>query len=288
MPPQVGLIGLGLLGSALSSRWLESGYRVVGYDRNPQARDHLAMLGGYPVDSAEHVCRGLKHIVLCLPDHQVVRAVLLEIMADLKPGQVVIDMSTGESAAAEAAHQLLRQRQVDYLEATISGSGDHVRRGEALVMTGGDLARSEDCRDLFSAIAATVIHAGPVGTASKLKLVTNLVLGLNRAALAEGWALAQALGLQPATTLEALCRGPAYSRIMDTKVPKLLHGDFSPQARLAQHHKDVQLMLRAGQQVGMELPLTECHERLLKSAVEKGWGELDNCALYKLYEKQVE
>jgi 3-hydroxyisobutyrate dehydrogenase-like beta-hydroxyacid dehydrogenase len=136
---------------------------------------------------------------------------------------------------------------------------------------------------VWDAFARCVLHAGPVGSAAKLKLATNLVLGLNRAALAEGLAFAQALGLDAAVTLQALRDGLAYSRIMDSKGPKLLAGDFTPQAKLSQHLKDVRLMLSAAESAALPLPLSETHRRLLEAAVTAGWGELDNSAIYRLY-----
>jgi 3-hydroxyisobutyrate dehydrogenase-like beta-hydroxyacid dehydrogenase len=112
-----------------------------------------------------------------------------------------------------------------------------------------------------------------------MKLVTNLVLGLNRAALAEGLAFAQAVGVEPEAALEVLEGSLAYSRVMDAKGRKMVEGDFTPQARLSQHLKDVRLMLRAAAGAGLTLPLSEAHRRLLERAEELGWGDRDNSAV---------
>jgi 3-hydroxyisobutyrate dehydrogenase-like beta-hydroxyacid dehydrogenase len=126
--------------------------------------------------------------------------------------------------------------------------------------------------------AAETIHVGSCGSGAKMKLLTNLVLGLNRAALAEGLVFAQQLDLDPQQSLDVLRRSMAYSRIMDTKGEKMLSEDFAPQARLAQHLKDVRLMLAASD---ISLPLTETHRRLLEQAVTRGFGEADNSAIIK-------
>jgi 3-hydroxyisobutyrate dehydrogenase-like beta-hydroxyacid dehydrogenase len=115
-----------------------------------------------------------------------------------------------------------------------------------------------------------------------MKLVTNLVLGLNRAALAEGLALAWDLDLNPAETLNVLRRSMAYSRIMDTKGEKMITQDFTPQAKLSQHLKDVRLMLSAS---SIPLPLTETHRQLLEKAEALGFGDADNSALIKAYQE---
>ena len=114
-----------------------------------------------------------------------------------------------------------------------------------------------------------------------MKLVTNLVLGLNRAALAEGISFAHQLGLDLNQALYLLRESMADSRIMDTKGEKMLSGDFSPQARLSQHLKDVRLMLQSAHEANGSLPLTETHRVLLERAVEMGFGDLDNSAIVR-------
>jgi 3-hydroxyisobutyrate dehydrogenase-like beta-hydroxyacid dehydrogenase len=112
-----------------------------------------------------------------------------------------------------------------------------------------------------------------------MKLVSNLVMGLNRAALAEGLALAEACGLDPELTLTVLRAGNAYSRILDMKGRKMIDRDFAPQARLRQHVKDVDLILALAESAGAHVPLSEAHGNLLSEAMNRGLGELDNSAV---------
>ena len=121
----------------------------------------------------------------------------------------------------------------------------------------------------------------------KMKLVSNLVLGLNRAALAEGLAFAEAIGIAPAAALEVLTGSMAYSRAMDAKGRKMIEGDFTVQARLSQHLKDVHLMLRAAAAAGMSLPLADTHRRLMEQAEAEGFGDLDNSAIIKVLQKSA-
>ena len=113
-----------------------------------------------------------------------------------------------------------------------------------------------------------------------MKLVTNLVLGLNRAALAEGLVLAEELGVDGKQAFDVLRRSMAYSRIMDTKGEKMLTRDFTPQARLSQHLKDVRLILASSR---MPLPLSEAHRALLEKAEALGFGDADNSAVISAY-----
>jgi 3-hydroxyisobutyrate dehydrogenase-like beta-hydroxyacid dehydrogenase len=285
-PPILGLIGIGLLGRAIAERLLAAGFDVVGCDRDVAATSAFAALGGRVAADAAEVAGATSRIVLCLPDHAVVRAVLNEMDLALTARHVLIDVTTGDSATAAELERELGLRGITYLEATISGSSDHVRQRDVLVMTGGNESACAACRDIFAAFARQVLHAGTAGSAANLKLATNLVLGLNRAALCEGLAFAKSIGLDAAIVLQALRDGLAYSRIMDSKGAKLLAEDFAPQARLTQHRKDVQLILDAARDAGFPLPLSEAHRELLDQAIAAGWGELDNCAIYRVYTSQ--
>ncbi len=280
IPPDktLGLIGLGLLGSALAERALAAGYAVMGYDIAPACVNNLQGLGGTVARSPTEVAQRCTRILLALPHEGISAEVLDSLSQSLSPGTIILDATTGDADFAIERAATLDQQQVHYLDATVSGSSVQVRQGEALLMVGGNAAAFEACRDLFAAFAKETIHTGPCGSGAKMKLVTNLVLGLNRAALAEGLVFAEALGLSPAQALTILRASMAYSKAMDTKGEKMLSGDFSVQARL---HKDVGLILRAAERAGQTLPLSERHQELLAFAESQGLGSLDNSAVMR-------
>lgn len=279
---RVGIIGLGLVGSALAERLTAAGFEVVGYDIAAGRIAALAAIRGVPAASAMDVARQCERIILSLPTSDISAQVIEEI-ADELAGKLVLDTTTGEPDAMARLGQSLARRQADYVDATIAGSSSQVRRGEVVVMLGGSEAAVERGADLVRTFAAQSIYLGPVGSGARMKLVVNLVLGLNRAVLAEGLAFAQASGIDPAQALEVLRAGPAFSRVIDTKGPRMLAGDFAPEARLAQHHKDVRLILSAAAEAGAKVPLSELHERLLAALVAAGCGELDNCAIVRAF-----
>jgi 3-hydroxyisobutyrate dehydrogenase-like beta-hydroxyacid dehydrogenase len=171
---------------------------------------------------------------------------------------------------------------VKYLEAPFSGSSEQARNHEATALIAGERETYEECRDLWDCLAAKTFYVGGWGNAVKMKLVTNLVLGLNRAVLAEGLVFAEAVGLNMEDALEVLLSSPAYSRTMDAKGPKMVHGEFTPQARLSQHIKDVRLMLKEADRAGATLPISSVHLKLLKQAEAAGLGELDNSAIIRV------
>lgn len=289
LPPgagAVGLIGIGLMGSALAERFIGGGLRVVGYDLDPANCRALDRLGGTSVDGAGGVLRLCERVVLSLPDSGVVERVLAEAGDALRPGHVLIDMTTGDPADAAALGARLAARGIEYLDATISGNSDQVRAGEVTVMAGAGPHAFARCRDLFDLFARRSFEVGPWGSGSTMKLVTNLVLGLNRLVLAEGLSFAQALGLDLNHVLEVLRHSKAYSAAMDAKGEKMITGDFRPQAKLSQHLKDVRLILATGAGAGAKLPLSAVHAKLLEMAEMAGYGELDNSAVVRLLEPE--
>jgi len=195
--------------------------------------------------------------------------------------RLIIDTTTGDPEATEAIAAKLAARGVAYLDATIVGSSAQIRGGAGVFLVGGENEPFEECADIFGALTERAFHVGPPGSGARAKLVVNLVLGLNRAALAEGLAFGEAIGLEPARVLPLLMSTMAYSRIMDTKGHRMVEGDFEPEARLAQHRKDVALILEQAAKHGQELPLSEEHLRLLDAAIAAGDGELDNSALIR-------
>jgi 3-hydroxyisobutyrate dehydrogenase-like beta-hydroxyacid dehydrogenase len=279
----IGLIGIGLLGSALAERFLRAGFAVAGHDVRAEARQHLDEMGGQGCSSTGEVAQRSARIVLCLPDSDAVRTVLTELKEELTTRHIFIDTTTGDPDVMARTGGDFRDRDIAYVDAGVLGSSEQVRSGEAIVMAGGEARIIEDNSHLFRCFCKQWYHVGSSGAGARMKLVVNLVLGLNRAVLAEGLAFAGAVGLEPALALEILRCGVAYSRVMDTKGSKMLAGDYRPQARLAQHLKDVRLILEQAGRAGARVPLSETHRTLLERAVELGSGEEDNSAVLRVY-----
>lgn len=282
--PTLGLIGLGLLGSAMAERFKAAGFDVVGFDLNADRRREFEASGGKLAASPRDVAEACRRVVLSLPDANVSQTVVDQVLPALKPGDVIIDTTTGDPEQMQAIAEAAAQAGVFYLDATVGGSSRQARDGDVMVMVGGDADTCESCRDVFDAFAHQVFYVGPSGSGARTKLVLNLVLGLNRAVLAEGLAFGRSIGLDPAVTLEILQAGPAASAAMQTKGAKMIAEDFETQARLSQHLKDVRLILTAGGRSGAKLPFSELHRQLLESLEQAGYGDADNSAVIKAFD----
>lgn len=258
--------------------------QVYGWDISEQQRLAAADSGVGIAADGRSVFANCRRVVLSLPSHQTVAEVLRDV--PLVPGQAIVDTTTGSAAAAVQMASQCEQFKAHYIDATISGSSVQLCEGKAVLLVGASSDAFETTRNILSALSPKLFHVGPPGAGARMKLVTNLVLGLNRAALAEGLAFAKRQGLDLNLTLGLLRETLAYSRIMDTKGEKMIREDFTPQARLSQHLKDVLLMLETAESHGLSLPLTDAHRQLLQRAEELGLGQLDNSSLIKCYYEQ--
>lgn len=276
---KAGVIGAGLLGSALAERFAAAGFDVRAFDTSAERMAALPGLGCRAAGSAREAAAHGGLVVLCLPDSRIASAVLGEIADLFGPEKILVDTTTGEPAEMEE----MGRRVPRYVDATVAGSSGQVRSREAVVMAGGAAADVDACRDLFASFAPRVFHVGACGAGARMKLVVNLVLGLNRAALAEGLVFARSTGVDLAMALEVLRSGPAYSVAIDRKGAKMLQRDWAPEARLRQHHKDVRLILGEAARAGVELPMSSAHDRLLTRAEELGFADADNSAVFEAW-----
>jgi 3-hydroxyisobutyrate dehydrogenase-like beta-hydroxyacid dehydrogenase len=259
----VGLIGLGLVGRAIAARLQAAGFTVLGYDKSPQP------LESFEGEATSQAMRA-KRIVLAVFDTSDVEQVVAESSAE-----IYVDCTTGDPERVEALARALAAKGVAYVEAPLSGSSEAIRRGEASMYVGGD---ASGCEDVLAAISVRRHAVGPVGMAARAKLATNLVLGLNRAALAEGMAFAEMLGIDRRRFLDLYRESPAASAAAVAKGEKMVAGNYAPESRIRQHLKDVQHIRKYAR---MPLPLTEAHQKLLDEAVAAGDGELDNAAIIR-------
>jgi 3-hydroxyisobutyrate dehydrogenase-like beta-hydroxyacid dehydrogenase len=218
-------------------------------------------------------------VFLALYDGDQTREVVAMMEAVLRPGGIVVDCGTADFEDASVLAGRLRAKGVALLDAPLSGSSAQIAAGDAVMLAGGDRNAYERIAPMLDAIAIQRFHLGEAGAGQRAKLATNLLLGLNRAALAEALAFAEALHLDGETFLDVLRATPAYSRAVDTKGRRMVERNYVPESRMRQHRKDVALMQRVAARTGFDLPLTRAHAALLDAAIAAGHGELDNAAI---------
>lgn len=283
---RLGIIGLGLVGKAMAKRLLAAGYAVCGYDIAETARRDAKDLGVEVLEDARKVAQEVDTILLSLMTSENRRALLWgeqAVAEALKPGTLILDTTTARPEDIQADHARLAQQEVRLIDVCLSGSSQVVAEGRALALV-GDNKENATYGPILESFSKAQYYFDAPGQGNRAKLIVNLVFGLNRLVLAEALGLAAKGGFDLDTVLEILKAGETYSVVMDTKGPKMISGVYEPAvARLAQHAKDVGLILEYANEVGAHVPVSELHRRLIQELVDAGAGELDNAAVFKAY-----
>jgi 2-hydroxy-3-oxopropionate reductase len=280
----VGVIGIGLLGQAFVHRLRGAGFEVVGFDVDPAKNARLAELGGQPASSLADLAKRCDPLILAVFSTDQVEAV---VESELLPalgegsGKIVLCASTCDPERIAALWQRAATCGLRLLETPVSGASGQVSRGEGVGLIGGDPHVVAEVEPVLRAMFPTYFHIGKIGDGGRAKLAVNLILGLNRLAVAEGLVFAERLGLDPEAFLKVARSSAAYSQVMDIKGRKMIRGEFAAEGRIAQHLKDVHLMLEQAERVKQRLPLLEIHAEVLEACVRQGEADLDNSAVIK-------
>jgi len=272
------MIGLGLLGHALASRLLAAGHVVVGYDVLPDKIAALAQIGGKSAASIADAASRSDVVCVVLPTLASVESAILGgggAAAHLPSAAAVIQMSTISPALTERLAGEVAARGRDFLDCPVSGTSAMVARGDGLIIAGGPAAVVERWRPLLEGMLSRVVHVGPAGHATFVKLVANLLVGVHSLAAAEALTMARRAGLDLERVLEILTSGAAGSRMLDVRGPMIAREEFPPQMKLDLFMKDLHLIQEAARAVGAPIPLTDVSERLYAAALQAGHGGED-------------
>jgi 2-hydroxy-3-oxopropionate reductase len=285
---RIGIIGVGLLGSAVASRLLEGGFEVTGYDTRPERVKTLQAKGLKAASNLAEAAADADAVFTILPSLESVETTILGVgglIETAPPDCTLIQMSTISPELTRRLAGAAAAKGLDFLDAPMSGTSAMVERGDCAIFVAGERARADACRPIFDAIAKKTVYVGDVGMASLAKLATNLIVGLNTAALAEAFVLAAKGGLAPAALLEILKDSAADSKMLEVRGPLMASHRFDPQMKIDLFLKDFKLMLEEGLRLGVPLPLTSITQQLATAAAAAGRGEEDLAAIITTLER---
>ena len=273
----VGIIGLGLMGTALSERLIGADIPVIGFDVDFARCRKLRENRGTVAASVRELASRSPAIVVAVYSGAQAEA----LFADIANGreQTVICITTCSPDEILRLATLASQAGIAFVEAPISGTSAEARDGTATALIAGESDAIEAVGPLLDIVCPRRIRAGQIGDASRTKLAINLILQNNRAALAEGIVFAERMGLDGSTFLATARQSAAYSRVMDTKGEKMLHRDFRPQSHLSQTLKDAELILEEATRRGLRLPVTETQADLLRAAIAIAGPDSDSSTI---------
>lgn len=275
MSDVIGLLGLGLIGRALATRLMAAGHDVIGFDPGVEACAAFEALGGSVV-KADAVWSA-PIILSAVFDTAQLGDVIEAAPAATKA--TLISTSTCDPDLMTGLGERAKAKSITLIEAPLSGTSKDLAAGNAVFLLGGDASTCESLQPLFAALGRAQYYQGALGQGNRTKLAINLVLGLNRAALAEGLVFAEALGLEPAGFLDLLQDSAAASKVMPSKGPLMVARDFRPLGRIAQSAKDFALIRELAAKFDQHLPFAETYQRMVDDGVTQGEGDLDNSGI---------
>lgn len=285
---KIGFIGLGIMGKPMSKNLIRAGYEVMVYTHKEATLDELAAAGAIKAQGLAQLAGACEVIITMLPNSPQVREVALGeggILANAKPGTILIDMSSIDPVETKAIGAQLATKGIRMIDAPVSGGEPKAIEGTLAVMVGGTPADFEEFRDVLAKMAASVTYVGELGAGNIAKLANQIVVALNISAVSEALVFAQKAGASPELVYQAIRGGLAGSTVMDAKAPMMLDRNFNPGFRIELHIKDLTNALNAGHAIHAALPLTAQAMEIMQVLHNGGAGREDHSAIVKFYEK---
>ena len=290
----IGVIGTGLMGTAITRRLLDAQHEVVAFDVDEKKRAAIRDAGARVAESVYALASECETIVLAVFSTEQVEQVVEgpgSILGAIPPHpaeRIVVCTSTCDPDRLAALASRVAQSGLHLLEAPISGTSRQLAEGNGVGLVGGDAAIAQRASAVLDAICPRRTRVGPVGHGSRAKLAVNLILGLNRAAIAEGLVFAEKLGLDREAFLEVARGSAAYSQVMDVKGGIFASREYrQPQSRVDQSLKDFKLMIEQAAARGQQLPFASVYVRMLEDCVARGEADWDNAAIGEAIARQT-
>jgi 3-hydroxyisobutyrate dehydrogenase len=287
MTERVGFIGLGIMGGGMARNLLRAGFPLQVWNRTRSRTEPLVAEGATAADSPAALAAASDIIITCVSDTPDVEAVILGeegVIAGVRPGALVIDMSTISPQATIAIGDQLAERDVHMLDAPVSGGSEGAARGTLSIMVGGDEPDVTRARPVFEAMGKTITHVGARGAGQTVKLVNQILVVGNTLAMCEALLLAQAGGVDLQKAYEAVSPGAAGSWMFTNRAPQILRRDWKPGFTINLQQKDVRLVLQTADELGVPLPATSLIFNLYRTLQARGLGEEGNHGLIKALE----
>ncbi|MCE4222909.1 2-hydroxy-3-oxopropionate reductase [Methylobacterium sp. C25] len=282
----VGFIGLGIMGTPMAGHLIAGGHSLFLKTRRqvPQA---LISAGGTACACAAEVAERADVIILMVPDTPDVEAVLFGpdgVAEGLKPGKVVVDMSSISPIATRNFAARIAEKGCDYLDAPVSGGEVGAKNAALSIMVGGKAEAFERVKPLFDLMGKPVTHVGEAGAGQVAKVANQIIVALTIEAVAEGLLFASKAGADPAKVRQAITGGLATSRILELHGDRMIKRSFDPGFRIRLHQKDLNLALEGARSLGMALPATALAQQLFSACVANGGADADHSAMVRALE----
>jgi 2-hydroxy-3-oxopropionate reductase len=286
MPDRVGFVGLGIMGRPMAEN-LAKAFQVTGFDAQPARA--AATAGIERAGSVAEVARSCPVVLLSLPSAPIVEEVVLGregLLAGLPGGALVIDLSTNLPTTSRRLAERLAGKGIEFADAPVSGGEEGARTAALAIMVGALPATFQRCRPYLAALGPSVVHVGGVGAGGVAKLVNNMIVGAAFATIAEGFALAERNGVDPASLYQAIRGGWAGSKVLDVSGPAIAAREYVPGGTIDMLQKDLSYARALAAECRSPIPMTAAVHELLVAGQAAGHGARSQPALIELWRQR--
>jgi 3-hydroxyisobutyrate dehydrogenase len=285
---KIGFVGVGRMGSPMSRFLLKAGYPVMACDPDPEALARAKANGATTAASVAECARAADVVFSSIPDDKVLHKVALGdagVLANVRPGTIYVDTSTVSPSASGEVGKAAAARGIPYLRMPMSGNSFSAEKGELTALVSGPPEAWEKVKPAVEKFTVARVYVGAEEQARYMKLVINLLVISTGALMAEALALGRKGGLEWGTMLDGLAASTIGSPWVKAKAQLLKAHDYTPTGTPHLVSKDLDLMLRAGDELGVPLPITSLTRQLMKATIAEGYGDEDFIAVVKLFER---
>ncbi len=287
MKEKIGFIGIGIMGKHMATNLINAGYSLYTYDIRPEPIDEMVAIGAEKRSSSAEASQDVDVVITMLPDSPDVEDVYLGqegVLSVVKPGTILIDMSTIAPAVAMKVANAANNKGCMMLDAPVSGGDVGAREAALSIMVGGEEAIFKKMLPIFDVLGKTVTHCGPSGAGQTVKACNQIQVALNFVGMAEALVLGAKAGVDPAIIIQVLSGGYAQTRVMDVRGPRVIQGDFEPGFRSKFHYKDLNIIMQTSKDYRCPLPVTALVQQLFSAMLEAGRGDLDHSGIITVFE----
>jgi 3-hydroxyisobutyrate dehydrogenase/glyoxylate/succinic semialdehyde reductase len=288
MNKTVGIVGLGIMGSAIARNLVERGWMVVGFDIDAARRAELAPAGVTIADDIAQVARDAEMILTSLPSPAAADAVAREIAASGQPLRIVVELSTLAIADKLRFEEILKGAGHVALDCPLSGTGAQAKTRDLVVYASGDSEAIARCMVLFSDFAKQSADLGRFGNGSRMKFIANHLVAIHNVATAEAMVLAECAGLDPQMVVDMVGPGAGGSRMFQMRAPMMIERVYEPATmKVSTWKKDMAIIAEFAEQIGCATPLFTLTQPVYTEAMAMGLGNQDTAAVFEVLKKTV-
>src|SRR6266852_4567225 len=283
MDKTVGMVGLGIMGSAIARNLVDSGWRVIGFDIDAARRAELALANVTIVDNVGEVARDAPVIMTSLPSPAAVEAVAQAIANSGQPPRIVVELSTLAIADKLRFESVLKKAGHIALDCPLSGTGAQAKNRDLVVYASGDSNAIAQCMPLFADFAKQSADLGAYGNGSRMKFVANHLVAIHNVASAEAMVLAERAGLDLNQVIEMIAPGAGGSRMFQIRAPMMAKRSYEPATmRISTWKKDMAIIAEFASELGCETPLFTTTQPVYARAMAMGLGDQDTAAVFEV------